>query len=128
MKTVKLDNPITVDGIEVSELTFRPVKVRYCLTMERAGSSDFEKEVGLIANLASVTKETIWELYFADYMKIQEELKDFFSIGYTKNLRLNVLMLCSVIGGGIEQVLEMEINEFILWTKAAGEFKCQHYQ
>ncbi|WP_341822290.1 phage tail assembly protein [Wolbachia endosymbiont (group A) of Clivina fossor] len=82
MTTVKLDNPITVEGIEVSELTFRPVKVRDCLAMERAGSSDFEsdfeKEVGLIANLASVTKETIWELYFADYMKIQEELKDFF--------------------------------------------------
>ncbi len=37
-------------------------------------------------------------------------------------------MLCSVIGGGIEQVLEMEIKEFILWVKAAGEFKCQHYQ
>ncbi|MCA7010477.1 phage tail assembly protein [Wolbachia endosymbiont of Tribolium confusum] len=78
MKTVKLDNPITVEGIEVSELTFRPVKVRDCLAMERGGSSDFEKEVGLIANLASVTKETIWELYFADYMKIQEALKDFF--------------------------------------------------
>ncbi|WP_341823156.1 phage tail assembly protein [Wolbachia endosymbiont (group A) of Clivina fossor] len=79
MKTVKLDNPITVEGIEVSELTFRPVKVRDCLTMERTGGSDFEKEVGLIANLASVIKETIWELYFADYMKVQEELKDFFS-------------------------------------------------
>ena len=79
MTTVKLDNPITVEGIEISELTFRPVKVRDCLAMERTGGSDFEKEVGLIANLASVTKETILELYFADYMKIQEALKDFFS-------------------------------------------------
>ncbi|NSM56735.1 phage tail assembly protein [Wolbachia endosymbiont of Atemnus politus] len=78
MKTVKLDNPITVEGIEVSELTFRPVKVRDCLAMERGGSSDFEKEVGLIANLALVTKETILELYFTDYIKIQEALKDFF--------------------------------------------------
>ncbi|MDG7056558.1 MAG: phage tail assembly protein [Wolbachia endosymbiont of Penenirmus auritus] len=78
MKTVKLEHPITVDGIEVSELTFRPVKVRDCLAMERAGSSDFEKEVGLIANLALVTKETILELYFTDYIKIQEALKDFF--------------------------------------------------
>ena len=79
MKTVKLDNPITVDGIEVSELTFRPVKVRDCLAMERAGGSDFEKEVALIANLGSITKETIWELYFTDYIKIQEALKGFFS-------------------------------------------------
>ncbi len=37
-------------------------------------------------------------------------------------------MLGSVVGGGIEHILEMEIDEFILWTKAAGEFKCQHYQ
>ncbi len=37
-------------------------------------------------------------------------------------------MLSSVIGGGIEQVLEMEMKEFVLWVKAAGEFKCQHYQ
>ncbi len=45
MTTVKLDNPITVDGTPVSELTFRPVKVRDCLAMERAGSSDFEKKL-----------------------------------------------------------------------------------
>ncbi len=37
-------------------------------------------------------------------------------------------MLGSVVGGGIEHILEMEIDEFILWAKAAGEFKCQHYQ
>jgi hypothetical protein len=80
MTTVKLDNPITVDGTPVSELTFRPVKVRDYLAMERGGSSDFEKEVGLIANLASVTKETILELYFTDYIKIQEELKVFFHL------------------------------------------------
>lgn len=34
-------------------------------------------------------------------------------------------MLGSVVGGGIEHILEMEIDEFILWAKAA---KCQHYQ
>jgi hypothetical protein len=37
-------------------------------------------------------------------------------------------MLSSIVGGGIEHILEMEIDEFILWAKAAGEFKCQHYQ
>jgi hypothetical protein len=37
-------------------------------------------------------------------------------------------MLCSVVGGGIEQVLDMEMSEFILWAKAAEESKCQRYQ
>ncbi len=37
-------------------------------------------------------------------------------------------MLSFVVGGGIEHILGMEMNEFVLWVKAAGEFKCQHYQ
>ncbi len=37
-------------------------------------------------------------------------------------------MLGSVVGGGIEHILEMEINEFILWVRAAEAIKCQHYQ
>ncbi len=36
-------------------------------------------------------------------------------------------MLSSIIGGGVEQILEMEINDFILWCKAAREIKCQRY-
>ncbi len=37
-------------------------------------------------------------------------------------------MLGSVVGGGIEQVLEMEMKEFVLWVEVAKELKCQHYQ
>ncbi|WCR59270.1 MAG: hypothetical protein PG978_000706 [Wolbachia endosymbiont of Ctenocephalides felis wCfeF] len=33
-------------------------------------------------------------------------------------------MLSSVIGGGIEHILDMEMNEFTEWIKAAAEFKC----
>lgn len=79
MKTVKLDNPITADGTSVSEITIRRPKVRDYLAIERIGKSDLEKEVILTANLASMPKEAIEELYLEDYVKIQEVLKDFFS-------------------------------------------------
>ncbi|MFP3024388.1 MAG: phage tail assembly protein [Wolbachia sp.] len=79
MTTVKLDNPITVDGISISELTIRRPKVRDYLAIERLSGSDLSKEVTLTANLTSVAKEAIEELDIADYVKVQEVLKDFFS-------------------------------------------------
>ncbi|WP_341823863.1 phage tail assembly protein [Wolbachia endosymbiont (group A) of Agelastica alni] len=79
MTTVKLDNPITVDGISISELTIRRPKVRDYLAIERLNGSDLSKEVTLTANLTSVAKEAIEELDIVDYVKVQEVLKDFFS-------------------------------------------------
>lgn len=79
MQTITLNNPITVDGISFSELTIRRPKVRDYLAIERLDGSELSREVTLTANLASVTKETIEELYLDDYVKVQEVLKDFFS-------------------------------------------------
>ncbi|MDV6249243.1 phage tail assembly protein [Wolbachia endosymbiont of Zaprionus taronus] len=79
MQAITLNNPITVDGISVSELTIRHPKVRDYLAIERINGSDLNKEVTLTANLTSVAKEAIEELDIADYVKIQEVLKDFFS-------------------------------------------------
>ncbi|GFR20643.1 phage tail tube protein FII [Trichonephila clavata] len=79
MQTITLNNPITVDGISVSELTVRRPKVRDYLAIERLNGSDLSKEVTLTANLTSVAKEVIEELDIADYVKVQEVLKDFFS-------------------------------------------------
>ncbi|WCR54460.1 MAG: hypothetical protein PG981_001482 [Wolbachia endosymbiont of Ctenocephalides orientis wCori] len=79
MQTILLNNPITADGISVSELTIRRPKVRDYLAIERLSGSDLNKEITLIANLSSVTKEAIEELDIVDYAKVQEVLKDFFS-------------------------------------------------
>lgn len=79
MQAITLNNPITVDGIFVSELIIRRPKVRDYLAIERLNSSDLSKEVTLTANLTSVAKEAIEELDIADYVKVQEVLKDFFS-------------------------------------------------
>jgi hypothetical protein len=42
-------------------------------------------------------------------------------------LRLEVLVLSSIIGGGVEHILDMEFNEFILWEETAKRSKCQRY-
>ncbi|WP_255356242.1 MULTISPECIES: hypothetical protein [unclassified Wolbachia] len=43
-------------------------------------------------------------------------------------MRLEILVLGSIIGGGVEHILDMEISEFILWSKLARKFKCQYYR
>ncbi|WP_174516837.1 phage tail assembly protein [Wolbachia endosymbiont of Cardiocondyla obscurior] len=76
MKTITLNNPITVDGISVSELSMREPKVRDLLAIERI-EGEALKEVALIANLASVLKEVVEDLCIKDYVEIQKVLKDF---------------------------------------------------
>ncbi len=78
MQKIKLTEPIKIDGILVSELTLRRPKVRDRLAVERMGNSDAEKEVALIANLASISREAVEEFDLADY-KIQETLQGFLS-------------------------------------------------
>ncbi|WP_265024110.1 hypothetical protein [Wolbachia endosymbiont (group A) of Epagoge grotiana] len=42
-------------------------------------------------------------------------------------MRSEVTELSSIIGSGIEPLLDMEINEFILWHEAARKVQCQRY-
>lgn len=79
MQKIKLTEPIKIDGILVSELTLRRPKVRDRLAVERMGNSDAEKEVALIGNLASISREAVEEFDLADYNKIQEALQGFLS-------------------------------------------------
>ncbi|MEW6490370.1 MAG: phage tail assembly protein [Thermodesulfobacteriota bacterium] len=79
METLKLDHPVTVDGVEVTELRVRRPKVRDRLAVEKGGGSDAEKEHRLLANLAEVTPKTLEELDLADYLRLQEVLQGFLS-------------------------------------------------
>ncbi|MFP3022860.1 MAG: phage tail assembly protein [Wolbachia sp.] len=78
MQAITLNNPITVDGISVSELSMREPKVRDLLAIERI-EGEALKEVALIANLTSVPKEAVEDLCIKDYVEIQKVLKDFLS-------------------------------------------------
>ena len=79
MKKIKLENPIKIDGVEVSEISLRPPKVRDLIASSKKNIDEAEKEVNLIANLGEVSPETVQELDLRDYIKIQEWLRDFLS-------------------------------------------------
>lgn len=79
MKKIKLDNPIKVDGVEVSEISLRQPKVRDLLVSGKKNVSEEEKEVNLIANLAEIPVDSVEDLDLRDYLKIQDWLKDFLS-------------------------------------------------
>lgn len=79
MKLIRLSQAITVDGQTLNEITLRRPKVRDRLLVERLGTTDAEKEVALIANLAELPTSAIEELDLTDYVKIQGVLQDFLS-------------------------------------------------
>lgn len=56
----------------------REPKVRDLLAIERI-EGEALKEVALIANLASVPKEVVEDLFIKDYVEIQKVLKGFLS-------------------------------------------------
>jgi hypothetical protein len=79
MTTVKLTSHVKIDGIDIHEISLRRPKVRDRLAVERSNSSDAEKEVQLIANLAELPIEAIEDIDLADYAKLQRALSDFLS-------------------------------------------------
>lgn len=79
MKTIELDYPIQVNGVEVKTLKLRRPKVRDQLAVEKSGGSNAEKEIRLFANLTEMPPETLEELDIRDYGKLQEAYQGFLS-------------------------------------------------
>lgn len=79
MTTIELKHPITLNGIEVSQLNLRRPKVRDVRAADKAGSTDSEREIWLFANLCEATPEAIEELDMADYLQVQRAYQDFLS-------------------------------------------------
>lgn len=78
-KTIKLKNPIDVNGEKIKEMTMRAPKVRDRLVAEKTPGNSADKEVTFIANLCSVSQETLLELDLADYVQLQEAVNHFLS-------------------------------------------------
>lgn len=77
--TIRLQYPLSVDGMRIESLTMRRPLVRDRLAAERAAGSDVEKEIRLIANLCEMAPQHIELLDLADYSKLQECLTGFLS-------------------------------------------------
>lgn len=76
---IRLEYPITVDGVEYKELEMRRCKVRDRRLAEKNGGTDADKEIYLISNLCEVPPGVVDELDAADYAKAQKVLMGFLS-------------------------------------------------
>ncbi len=79
MTTIELKHAVTVDGLEVRQLSLRRPKVRDMLTADKAGGTDAQKEIGAFANLCEVSPQVIEELDLADYRALQKAYERFLS-------------------------------------------------
>lgn len=75
---IKLQFPVTVDGVTYAELTMRRCKVKDRRMAEKQ-PTDADKEVTLITNLCEVPPAVIDELDSADYAQCQKVLVGFLS-------------------------------------------------
>ncbi len=79
MQKFKLTKPITIDGVAVHEISLREPKVRDLIAISRKNLSDLERDIHLLANLGEIPTEAIENLEIADYLHIQNWLRDFLS-------------------------------------------------
>ncbi|WP_068315783.1 phage tail assembly protein [Polycladidibacter hongkongensis] len=69
--TVKLDYPVTHDGREINELSFRRMRAKDALIAE-AETSEVKAGYLLFANLAGVDVAVVEELDMEDFVKVGE--------------------------------------------------------
>lgn len=68
---IALSKAITIDGAVVKALRMREPTVADQLAMDKAGGSDAEKEISMIAMLCMVTPADLHQLTLKDYRKVQ---------------------------------------------------------
>lgn len=70
-KEIQLSKAINIDGAETKVLQMREPTVADQLAMDRAGGSDAEKELSMIAMLCMVKPADLHQLTLKDYKKVQ---------------------------------------------------------
>lgn len=76
---ISLEYPVTHNSQTISELALRRPTVGDNLAAQKAGASDAEREIRLIANLAEVAPDVIHLLDMKDYGRMQQVLAGFLS-------------------------------------------------
>lgn len=74
---ITLNKAITVSGAEVKTLRMREPTVADQLAMDKAGGSEAEQEIALVANLCQVSPADLHQLTLRDYKKVQGALVNF---------------------------------------------------
>ena len=74
---IPLSFPIEYDGLPIAEIALRRPTVGDHLAAQKAVSTDAEREIRLIANLAELPPEVIHKLDMKDYAALQKVLGGF---------------------------------------------------
>jgi hypothetical protein len=72
-----LEDPITVDGKTLAQLTIRKPKVRDIRLARKSSDAPEDVEQRLLANLCELPPEAIDDLSLADYVRLQGKVTDF---------------------------------------------------
>ena len=76
-ETIKLAYPVTVSGVEITEISLRRMKARDLKIMESRKGGDLEKSMQLVADLAEMDTAVIDELDAADFATVSETVESF---------------------------------------------------
>ncbi|MDP1644758.1 MAG: phage tail assembly protein [Thiobacillus sp.] len=76
---IPLTYPIDHDGLPINEIALRRPTVGDHLAAQKAASSDAEREIRLMANLAELPPAAIHQLDMKDYAALQKVLGGFLS-------------------------------------------------
>jgi hypothetical protein len=74
---IELNFPITIAGVETGHLIMRRPKLRDDLAASKAGGSEEDQSIFLVANLCEITQEELLELDASDWTQVQEAVAGF---------------------------------------------------
>ena len=81
MNTLQLQHPITVNGVEITEIALRRPKVRDLETMDKAKGGEIAKSVEFMAHLAEWPPAQVRELDAADFQAASKVIEGFLGNG-----------------------------------------------
>lgn len=76
---ISLDYPYDFEGETITVLTLRRPTVGDNLAVQKVASTDAEREIRLLANLAEVSPDSLHKMDLKDYGKLQKALSSFLS-------------------------------------------------
>ncbi len=80
-KTITLKYPFEHDGMNITELPLRRPKVGDMEAMEKNGSSEMAKAIGLTARLSGLAPDAVRKIDGEDFIAINKVLSDFLDMG-----------------------------------------------
>ena len=116
VENIPLNIPVEVDKVTYSSLAMRRPKVKDQKIAKKATKSNEDYETLLFANLCEVSVAVIDELDVADYGALQKFYRGCSSLNL-KGLNRTILALAAFTGSGFNEILEMDVDDFLSYLK-----------